>query len=54
MMLKRVDVYKCKICGRVQFLEYEKVLLGFMKKCPLCGGDFEKKESIFQVEQKRG
>lgn len=51
-MLKRIDVLKCRHCGRLEFRDYEKTLLGFMKSCPLCGGPFEKKESIFQLENK--
>lgn len=53
-MLKRIDVYRCKMCARLEFLEHEKILLGFMAKCALCGGEMEFKESIYQIENKRG
>lgn len=52
--MTRIDVLKCKICARLQFLPHEKILFGFMSKCPLCGGELEKKESIYQIENKRG
>lgn len=50
--MTRIDVLKCKICARLQFLPHEKILLGFMSKCPLCGGELDKKESIYQIEKK--
>lgn len=53
-MLKRIDVYRCKVCARLEFLEHEKILLGFMNKCALCGGEMALKESIYQIENKRG
>ena len=55
-MIKRIDVYRCKTCASLEFLEHEKILLGFMKKCPYCGDEMvtSPKESIYQIENKKG
>lgn len=52
--MKRIDVYKCKTCARLEFLEHEKILLGFMNKCAICGGETSFKESIYQIGNERG
>lgn len=55
-MIKRIDVYRCKTCARLEFKEHEKILLGFMKKCPFCGDEMvtSPKECIYQIENKKG
>lgn len=45
-----LDVYKCKICARQEYRPHKiTISMPFMNKCPLCGGDIVKVDTIFQL-----
>lgn len=35
--MKKLDSYKCKLCGRLEYYEAGAVLMPFMLDCPGCG-----------------
>lgn len=35
--MKKLDAYKCKLCGRLEYYEAGAVLMPFMMDCPGCG-----------------
>ena len=52
-MIKKIDCYKCKICRRVVFHEKQQTFMEFLEKCPFCGGDMKKDETIYMIDNKK-
>jgi uncharacterized OB-fold protein len=35
--MKKLDAYRCRLCGRLEYYESGAVLMPFMLNCPQCG-----------------
>lgn len=35
--MKKLDAYKCKLCGYMEYYEHGAILMPFILKCPQCG-----------------
>lgn len=35
--MKKLDAYRCRLCGRLEYYEAGDVLMPFMFNCPQCG-----------------
>ena len=55
LKMKKLDAYKCKLCGRLEYYEAGSVLMPFMMDCPACGSknalerDTKEKVRVFKL-----
>ena len=53
--MKKMDAYKCKLCGRLEYYDGGAVLMPFMLDCPACGcknaleRDANEKVKVFKI-----
>lgn len=53
--MKKLDAYKCKLCGRLEYYEDGAILMPFMMDCPACGSknalerDTNEKVKVFKL-----
>lgn len=44
--MKKLDAYRCRLCGRLEYYEHGAVLMPFMLDCPACG-----KKTVWNVNK---